>query len=44
MKPRLNIKNREEHIKKAKNAKKYLIELIKPTNYVIYVNCHNFDL
>ena len=43
MKPKLNIKNREEHIKKAKKAKENFISLVKTKNNLVYLNCHKFD-
>lgn len=43
MKPRLNIKNRDEHIKKAKKAKQRLIELTTTKNSLVYLDCYHFD-
>ncbi len=43
MKPRLNIKNRGEHIKKAKKAKQRFIELTTTSNTLVYLDCHKFD-
>jgi endonuclease YncB( thermonuclease family) len=43
MKPRLNIKNRDEHIKKAKKAKQRFIELTTTSNSLVYLDCHKFD-
>lgn len=43
MKPKLNIINRDAHIKKAKEDKQYLIDLLKQTNYLVYVRCYRFD-
>jgi endonuclease YncB( thermonuclease family) len=43
MKPRLNINNRDEHIVKAKNARKHFIELTTTSNELIYLECGKFD-
>tara|TARA_Y100000389_G_C17391468_1_gene480115 strand:- start:587 stop:1057 length:471 start_codon:yes stop_codon:yes gene_type:complete len=43
MKPRLNIPNREEHIKKAKEARKKFIELTTTNNGLIYIDCKKYD-
>ena len=43
IKPRLNIKNREEHIKKAREAKEYLIKQTTNKSGLVYLNCHKFD-
>ena len=42
MKPRLNIKNREEHIEKAKAAKNRFIELVSVYE-LVYLECFKFD-
>ena len=42
MKPRLNIKNREEHIAKAKAAKNRFIELVSVYE-LVYLECFKFD-
>ena len=43
MKPKLNIIDRDAHIKKAKEAKQYLTDLLEATNHIIYVHCYKFD-
>ncbi len=43
MKPRLNIPNREEHIKKAKEAREKFIELTTTKNGLIYIDCKKYD-
>ena len=42
MKPRLNIKNREEHIARAKAAKNRFIELVSIYE-LVYLECFKFD-
>ncbi len=43
MKPRLNIPNREEHIKKAREARNKFIELTTTKNGLIYIDCKKYD-
>ena len=43
IKPRLNIKNREEHIKKAKDAKDYFKSQVNYPNGLVYLKCHKYD-
>ena len=43
MKPRLNIPNREEHIKKAKEARAKFIELTTTVDGLIYIDCKKYD-
>ena len=43
MKPRLDIPNREEHIKKAREAKEKFRELTTTETGLVFIHCHKFD-
>ena len=43
MKPRLNIKNREEHIHRAHLAKAYFKKVTNCDNSLVYLDCHKYD-